>query len=174
MSCLSDALHLTRDRFELKHRIDATAETELEFLRYPPSDDTNSQVGLTKHTDIGSLSILFSEQWGLQILSQDNARWESIEPRPGYAVVNIGDTLHYLSDNRLRSAVHRVVPVAGLAEKVRYTVGYFLRAEGDATLKSSDGALISARDYYKRKMGVYTLSHKEQEESKIIIGGMDG
>ena len=33
-----------------------------------------------------------------------------IKPLPGYAVVNIGDSLGHLSGQKLKSCLHRVVP----------------------------------------------------------------
>ena len=113
LSCLSDALQLgDSDRLEKSHRDGEPSNTTLTMLHYP--EDTNAvNVGHNKHTDIGSLTLLFTEQWGLQVLEPETKNWTFVQPKAGHAVVNAGDSLRFLSGKRLRSCVHHVVPPGG-------------------------------------------------------------
>lgn len=79
---------------------------------YPGYGETEVQgqdeVGLGAHTDLQILTLLWqSDHRGLQILNKDN-EWVFAPPIPGTFVVNIGDFLMRLTNDRLKSTVHRV------------------------------------------------------------------
>jgi len=174
LSVLSDVLGLLdEDRFENKHRLNFVSKTEMEFLKYAKQTINDSNVGFGKHTDSNTLSMLLCEQWGLQVLCQEHHRWEDVEPRKGHAVVNVGDTLHALSNRQLRSAVHRVQPLREHQDKCRFSTGYFLRAENQTLMRNSEGELQTALQYYERKFQAYRDPHEIQKLSSIITGGMD-
>lgn len=63
-------------RFERHHRANETSDTILAMLSYPSDGTTHN-----KHTDIGSLTILFSHEWGLQVVAPETGNWEFVEPR---------------------------------------------------------------------------------------------
>jgi isopenicillin N synthase-like dioxygenase len=69
LSALSTGLGLTgKDRFENSHRNHRPSTSTLAMMHYVPCDPvTDKNIGHQKHTDISSLTLLFSEQWGLQI-----------------------------------------------------------------------------------------------------------
>lgn len=68
LSCLSDALKVDNYvRFENHHRDSEPSNTTLSLLHYPKNADL-AEVGHNKHTDIGSLTLLFSERRGLQVV----------------------------------------------------------------------------------------------------------
>jgi hypothetical protein len=69
LSALSTGLGLTgAARFENSHRNHRPSTSTLAMMHYIPSDPvTDKNIGHQKHTDISSLTLLFSEQWGLQI-----------------------------------------------------------------------------------------------------------
>jgi isopenicillin N synthase-like dioxygenase len=69
LSALSTGLGLTgAARFENMHRNHRPSTSTLAMMHYIPSDPvTDKNIGHQKHTDISSLTLLFSEQWGLQI-----------------------------------------------------------------------------------------------------------
>jgi isopenicillin N synthase-like dioxygenase len=69
---------------------------------------TPDEVNLDAHTDFQILTLLWqSEGRGLQILNPQN-EWIFAPPIPGTFVVNIGDFLMRLTNDRLKSTVHRV------------------------------------------------------------------
>lgn len=174
---LSDGLGVpAAERFELAHREGKPTRTALVMLSYPPSDGgAGGGVGHNKHTDIGSLTLLFADEWGLQVLSPRTNAWEYVAPRPGCAVINIGDSLRFLSGHRLNSCVHRVVPAGGGAtqREHRYSLAYFLRAEDGALYTDSKGRTLTAREWHDGKYRVFAQTHELQEKDVVLTGGME-
>lgn len=71
--------------------------------------DEREDIGLGAHTDLQILTMLWqSNERGLQVLNTKN-EWVFAPPIPNTFVVNIGDFLMRLSNNRLKSTVHRVI-----------------------------------------------------------------
>ncbi|KAI3504160.1 hypothetical protein L1887_32705 [Cichorium endivia] len=65
-------------------------------------------MGTTKHTDHGFITVLLQDEiGGLQILHQNE--WIDVPPTPGALVINIGDLLQLISNDKLRSVEHRVL-----------------------------------------------------------------
>ncbi|OQE35115.1 hypothetical protein PENCOP_c014G03203 [Penicillium coprophilum] len=155
------------------HREDAESLTTLSMFRYPKQETLDLGVGHNKHTDIGTLTFLLCEQWGLQVLSKDPAGWRFVAPREGHAVINVGDTLRFLSGNRFRSAVHRVIPTQRLQHEDRYSIAYFLRAANDTHFIDSTGRTISAKQWHDEKFDVFRETHEDQERLPILTGGME-
>lgn len=174
MSCLSDALHLDgSSRLEMSHRDGEPTNTTLVLLHYPKNNDQNN-VGHNKHTDIGSLTLLFSDQWGLQVVDPVTNGWTFVQPRPGYAVINVGDSLRFLSGKRLNSCLHRVIPVnGGCQEEDRYSIAYFLRPESGVDFKDVEGKKVTAEKWHDDKYVMFAEPHAKQEQSEMLTGGME-
>ncbi|PLB53879.1 2OG-Fe(II) oxygenase superfamily protein [Aspergillus steynii IBT 23096] len=86
------------------------------YIHYPgtPSIEAKTQgnididAGIGSHTDIQCFTLLWQDMsGGLQVLSADD-EWLDARPIEGTFVVNIGDFLQRLSNNRFKSTVHRV------------------------------------------------------------------
>jgi len=125
---LSDALKLDgASRFENTHRDDKPSETALNLISAPAKNKRADQPDTT-HTDGGSLTILFCEEWGNMIEHPETKAWGFVEPKPGCALINVADALQALSGNKLHSCRHAVTqPVDGFLR--RYYVVYYLRPE---------------------------------------------
>lgn len=124
------------------------------------------------HTDIGTLTILWAPQWGLQAFAPGRATWEYIEPRPGKIIVNVGDTLRFLSGRRFKSALHRVLPVGGVQHEDRYSTSYFLRANDSTEFEDSNGQGSDAKSWYLQKYQMYEMPHEIQKQRTVLSGGM--
>ena len=159
--------------FDLRHREGHTSLSTLGMLHYPKQDTLSVGVGHNKHTDLGTLTFLLCQQWGLQVLTPDGSGWKFVAPKANHAVINVGDTLRFLSGNRLRSAVHRVVPTQSLQHESRYTIAYFLRSENDTVFKDSLGRIVSAEQWHNEKFDVFREPHELQESRAIATGGME-
>ncbi|KAL5715947.1 hypothetical protein ACHQM5_017697 [Ranunculus cassubicifolius] len=95
-------------------------------LRYLPATDIGN-TGLGAHQDANVITFLFQDQvGGLEVL-KDGA-WIPIIPTEGGLIVNIGDVVQVLSNNKFRSAIHRVVRKEG---KCRHSYGFFYTLQGD-------------------------------------------
>ncbi|TGO65260.1 hypothetical protein BCON_0003g00540 [Botryotinia convoluta] len=89
-------------------------------------------VTLNNHTDIGSITLLFTVCGGLQVLGAGieniDANWRYVRPEPGCVIILIGDTMVEWTAGALRASLHRVVTAPGKqAAATRLGLGYFLR-----------------------------------------------
>ncbi|OMP12010.1 Oxoglutarate/iron-dependent dioxygenase [Corchorus olitorius] len=83
---------------------------------YPTCPDPDLTVGVGRHSDMGTLTILLQDGiGGLYVKVSEEienigkkGEWVEIPPVPGALVINIGDTLQILSNGRYKSAEHRV------------------------------------------------------------------
>lgn len=132
LSCLSDALKL--DNVVRSHRDGEPSNTGLVLVYDPPCTELADD---GRHTDGGSLTLFFHEQWGLQLELPETKDWAFVEPRAGHVVVNIGDWLQFQSGNKLKSGMHRVIKLDGGLKKMSFAILYFLRPE-NAIKKSED------------------------------------
>lgn len=176
LSSFSDAIGLAgADRFDVVHADDKPSNSSMTFHRYPRRDTREAtNVGHNKHTDISSIAFLFAQQWGLQVPSVTNKdAWDWVQPKPGHAICNIGDSLRFLSGMRLRSVLHRVVPVAEMETKHRYSIAYFCRPAHGTMFKDSEGRLIACDEWFSHKFDVYRATHEEQRKNTVLTGGME-
>jgi isopenicillin N synthase-like dioxygenase len=159
-------------RIENSHRNGYASSSCLNLIRYE-RDDSQVYHGQNKHTDNGTLTLLLTEQWGLQILSKETQDWEFVEPKPGHAVINVADTLRFLSGMTFRSSVHRAVPIFEGEQRHRFAIGHFLRAEDDQILTAVGGETVTAKQWHDRKYVNYKATHDVQKKNPILLGGMD-
>lgn len=174
LASLSDVMGLdTEARFENSHRVDVPANCSLTLFCYPKSSKEDSRFGQNKHTDNGTLTLLFADQPGLEMFSPRSETWGRVLPKPNHAIINVGDTLRFLSGQKLRSAVHRVIPEFAPQQRQRLAIGYFLRAEDDKVFRDSEGRWLTAREWHDHKYANYKASHRVQRTNSILTGGME-
>lgn len=96
------------------HRIDVASPDILRLLHYLPQPSSETGAPQAAHTDLGSLTLLFTKTPGLQVLPPHSSDWAFVAPKPGCAVVNIGDgtslyrqTSMFLSSLTLRTVCPR-------------------------------------------------------------------
>ena len=96
---------------------------------YPinPDDVSDGAVRAAAHGDINFITLLMGASAdGLEILTRDN-RWNPIKSKPDQLVINVGDMLERLTNNKLMSTIHRVVnPSRDLLNTSRYSIPFFL------------------------------------------------
>ncbi|KAI1811458.1 2OG-Fe(II) oxygenase family oxidoreductase [Poronia punctata] len=172
---LSDYLHLEGEqRFERYHEASEPSTSSAVVQHYPTTGlPADTSVGHFAHTDTGSLTVLFNTEWGLQVFSPASNEWEYVPPRDGCAIVNVGDTLRFLSQHRLRSSLHRVVPMVDgwrSGSPSRYACIFFLRANDTALFTDAEGVEWTAAKWLSRKFGSYRKPHEEQEKTTVPTG----
>ncbi|XP_020095099.1 LOW QUALITY PROTEIN: 1-aminocyclopropane-1-carboxylate oxidase homolog 1-like [Ananas comosus] len=75
---------------------------------YPPCPEPNLTLGTSKHSDPDFLTILVQDQvGGLRVLYQQH--WIDVPPVAGALLVNIGDLLQLMTNDKFKSVEHRVL-----------------------------------------------------------------
>jgi isopenicillin N synthase-like dioxygenase len=96
LASLGKSLGLPDGLLEGLHRIDKPSCDQARVTHAPPiGPDT---ISLGEHTDFGSLTVLFNQLGGLQVLKPNTREWQYVKPRPECAVVNLGDAFVKMVD----------------------------------------------------------------------------
>ncbi|KAL3507679.1 hypothetical protein ACH5RR_033061 [Cinchona calisaya] len=75
---------------------------------YPACPEPELTLGATKHADYDFMTVLLQDHiGGLQILYDD--QWIDVPPVPGALVVNVGDLLQLISNDKFKSSQHKVL-----------------------------------------------------------------
>ncbi|KAL9071756.1 MAG: hypothetical protein Q9161_004020 [Pseudevernia consocians] len=153
LRALSSNLQLRpEENIQNVHRTNLPSPDLIRLLKYhaqPLSERGSSHV---PHTDLGSMTFLFTKQYGLQVLGSESQEWEYVQPRAGYATVNIGDCLSLLTNKLLRSCRHRVCALPEQAMKERYSFAYFLRAEDETPIRAVKSPLITESNEQEKEV----------------------
>lgn len=108
----------------------------LRAIHYPPIvTEPKSAIRAEAHEDINLITLLVgASAEGLQLLSKQN-EWLDITAPEGCIVVNVGDMLQRLTNNKLRSTTHRVVnPAREKWHTHRYSIPFFLHPRSEMRL----------------------------------------
>ncbi|PON37751.1 Oxoglutarate/iron-dependent dioxygenase [Parasponia andersonii] len=105
VEAISESLGLKRDSIEKslgKHG------QHMALNYYPPCPQPELTYGLPGHTDPNLITVLLQDQVpGLQVLR--NGKWVAVNPIPKTLIVNIGDQMQVISNDRYKSVLHRAV-----------------------------------------------------------------
>ncbi|MCB9261396.1 MAG: isopenicillin N synthase family oxygenase [Flavobacteriales bacterium] len=147
-------------------------DNEIEFgnsilrpIHYAPitQEPPQGAVRAGQHEDINLITLLMgASAEGLQILTKDN-RWVSVTSVENHLVVNVGDMLQRLTNNKFKSTTHRVVnPPKERWHEPRYSIPFFLHPRGDTRLDCLDSCIdlnhpkgyddISAGEYLHERL----------------------
>ncbi len=125
------------------HRLNAISGDHVRFIKSSPQPQSDLRTSMGKHTDFGSITILFNRIGGLQVLPPGSREWCYVQPLPGHCIVNLGDAMVKFTNGLLRSNIHRVVePPGEQAMSTRYALVYFARPEDEVPLKRLEGSSV--------------------------------
>jgi isopenicillin N synthase-like dioxygenase len=136
------ALYLGLDEHYFDSKIH-NGNSILRAIHYPPiTQEPKSAIRAEQHEDINLITLLVGASAdGLQILDkQDN--WVPVTSLPEQIVVNVGDMLQRLTNNRLKSTTHRVVnPPREMWHTSRYSIPFFLHPKSSMRLDSLESCI---------------------------------
>jgi isopenicillin N synthase-like dioxygenase len=115
----------------------------LRSIHYPPiTSEPKSAIRAEQHEDINLITLLVGASAdGLQILTKQN-EWVGVTSLPEQIVVNVGDMLQRLTNNKLCSTTHRVVnPARELWHTSRFSIPFFLHPKSSMSLQCLDSCI---------------------------------
>ncbi|MEO6930078.1 MAG: 2-oxoglutarate and iron-dependent oxygenase domain-containing protein, partial [Chitinophagaceae bacterium] len=115
----------------------------LRAIHYPPiTHEPKSAIRAEQHEDINLITLLVGASAdGLQILTKQN-EWVAVTSLPDQIVVNVGDMLQRLTNNKLKSTTHRVVnPSRNMWHTSRFSMPFFLHPKSKMSLASLDSCI---------------------------------
>ena len=119
--------HSSAARLNYYPAVDPVPETERGAVT--PLGD----MALHHHTDPGAITLLLQDDHGgLQAHSTEHG-WRDVEPQAGTIVVNIGDVMQVWTNDRCKSGIHRVLPIA--SGRGRFSTPFFYQPRFDAVIK---------------------------------------
>ncbi|PWA75999.1 2-oxoglutarate (2OG) and Fe(II)-dependent oxygenase superfamily protein [Artemisia annua] len=97
---------------------------------YPPCPQPDLTYGLPGHTDLNLITILLQDDVpGLQVLK--DGKWVAVDPVPNTFIINIGDQIQVLSNDKYKSILHRAVVNC---DKERISIPTFYCPSRDAVI----------------------------------------
>lgn len=115
----------------------------LRSIHYPPiTTEPVSAIRAEQHEDINLITLLVGASAdGLEILSKQG-EWVAVTSLPEQIVVNVGDMLQRLTNNKLCSTTHRVVnPARQFWHTSRFSIPFFLHPKATMSLRCLDNCI---------------------------------
>lgn len=112
-------------------------------IHYPPiTIEPKSAIRAEQHEDINLITLLVGASAdGLQILTKKN-EWIGVTSLPDQIVVNVGDMLQRLTNNKLKSTTHRVInPPRELWHTSRFSIPFFLHPKSAMSLAALESCV---------------------------------
>lgn len=138
------AIHLGIGKFYFDKYVH-NGNSILRAIHYPPiTQEPKNAIRAEQHEDINLVTLLVgASAEGLQLLSKEG-EWLDITTPEGCFVVNVGDMLQRLTNNRLRSTTHRVVnPPRGKWGSSRFSIPFFTQPKGSMPLDCLESCIDS-------------------------------
>ncbi|MCJ7465450.1 MAG: isopenicillin N synthase family oxygenase [Maribacter sp.] len=129
------ALHLGLEETYFDNYI-KNGNSILRPIHYPPiTSEPKNAIRAAAHGDINLITLLMGAHGrGLQVMTH-NGEWVDAIARPDQLMINVGDMLSRLTNNKLKSTVHQVVnPPRELWGTSRYSIPFFMHPVSDMPL----------------------------------------
>ncbi|KAI0767702.1 Clavaminate synthase-like protein [Fomes fomentarius] len=152
---LAIGMELPEDTFVNVHGFEPNGFVR--FMKYWPrtaeEEQQTKSVWLKGHTDIGTITILWSQPISaLQVMSPDG-KWKWVRHIDNALVINIGDSMEMLSGGYYKATIHRVIqPPEDQRNIARLGIFYFTMAKNDTKLVPFAEAPVLRREGVKRRI----------------------
>lgn len=133
-------------------------------IHYPPiTSNPKNAVRSSEHTDINLITLLMGAQGsGLQV-QNNNGDWIDAIAEDDELMINVGDMLSRLTNNKLKSTIHRVVnPPKNKWGVSRYSIPFFMHPISEMKLNCLENCIdnnhpklyknITAGDYLDERL----------------------
>ncbi|TDS10409.1 isopenicillin N synthase family dioxygenase [Sphingobacterium paludis] len=143
LKAIASYLNLEEDYFE---QFVINGNSILRAIHYFPIENPDTispdAVRAGAHEDINLITLLIGASAdGLEVLTKEGD-WFPIKAKGEDIVVNVGDMLQRLTNNKLKSTTHRVVnPPRELMRTSRFSVPFFLHPKASMSLASLDSCI---------------------------------
>jgi len=129
------ALYIGLDKFYFDNYV-INGNSILRPIHYPPiQGEPKGAVRAAAHGDINLITLLMgASASGLEVQNKKE-EWIPVTALPEQLVINVGDMLERLTNNKLRSTIHRVVnPPREDWNKSRYSIPFFTHPISEMSL----------------------------------------
>lgn len=112
-------------------------------IHYPPiTEEPKNAVRAAAHGDINLITLLMGAHGkGLQVKNHDG-HWVDAIAQPNELMINVGDMLSRLTNNKLKSTIHQVVnPPKELWGTSRYSIPFFMHPISEMPLNSLENCI---------------------------------
>lgn len=136
------ALHLNLDEFYFDDFI-KNGNSILRPIHYPPiTSEPKNAVRAAAHGDINLITLLMGAHGkGLQVKNHEG-EWVDAIAKPDQLMINVGDMLSRLTNNKLLSTIHQVVnPPKELWGTSRYSVPFFMHPVSEMPLNCLENCI---------------------------------
>ncbi|WP_405246552.1 isopenicillin N synthase family dioxygenase [Cellulophaga sp. Asnod2-G02] len=136
------ALHLNLEETYFDNYI-KNGNSILRPIHYPPiTSEPKNAVRAAAHGDINLITLLMGAHGkGLQVKNHDD-EWVDAIAKPEELMINVGDMLSRLTNNKLKSTIHQVVnPPKELWGTSRYSVPFFMHPVSEMSLNCLENCI---------------------------------
>lgn len=138
------ALHLNLEETYFDNYIE-NGNSILRPIHYPPiTSEPKNAVRAAAHGDINLITLLMGAHGrGLQVMNHKE-EWIDAIAQPDQLMINVGDMLSRLTNNKLKSTIHQVInPPKELWGTSRYSIPFFMHPISEMSLNCLDNCIDS-------------------------------
>jgi isopenicillin N synthase-like dioxygenase len=163
------ALHIGLDEHYFDHWA-SNGNSILRPIHYPPiTEEPKGAERAGAHGDINLITLLMGASGGgLQVLRKDGI-WIDAIPKDDELVINVGDMLERLTNNKLKSTIHKVInPPREEWDKPRYSIPFFMHPRSEMPLNCLEECMDEEHPKQYEDTTAGEFLHQRLEEIGLI------